>query len=190
MKLNIPGPDPLNPLAGYDIENLKAGVRNSPIVLDAEPCYLYPHQYNFSYQSDLGGRWTLRLGYVGSRTHKLFQPWTLNRARPVQGIDLTTGSVDQRRPDQRYSEVVRVLNGSRAYYDAAVAGLLVPRWKGLGLDVSYWFSKSMDLGAPYTATAAGRDAQKPRSQTEFEVHKDLKGLSDFDQPHAFLLRLT
>jgi hypothetical protein len=58
----------------------------------------------------------------------------------------------------------------------------------LTVEASYWFSKAIDLGANYTNTAAGDDAKQGRSQSETPVNEDLKGLSTFDQPHAFLAR--
>ena len=75
-----------------------------------------------------------------------------------------------------------VLNGSYAWYDAARITLVVPRWKGLSLDASYWFSKALDVGANYSDTASNRSQN--RGQSEFDSHRDLKSLSDFDQPHA------
>jgi hypothetical protein len=65
---------------------------------------------------------------------------------------------------------------------------VVPRWKGLSIDASYWFSKALDLGANYSDSASNRSQN--RSQSEFESHHDLKGLSDFDQPHSFLARAS
>lgn len=82
------------------------------------------------------------------------------------------------------------MNGSRAYFDAARASLILPNWKGLSIDSSYWFSKALDLGAAYTNTAAGDDAKQGRSQTESLVQQDLKGPSAFDQTHSFLARIA
>src|SRR5262245_65692544 len=58
------------------------------------------------------------------------------------------------------------------------------------VDASYWFSKAIDLGSSYTNTANENDSRKGRSQSEFETHRDMKGPSDFDQTHAFLLRAS
>jgi hypothetical protein len=80
------------------------------------------------------------------------------------------------------------LNGSRGYYDAARASLVLSRWRGLSMDVAYWFSKAMDLGSSYTNTAYDADSRIGRSQSEFETHKDLKARSEFDQPHSFIWR--
>ncbi len=150
----------------------------------------YAHEYNFSWQPLTSTRWSLRLGYVGSRSLKLFSMWTFNRARPVPGIPQTSETVQQRRPDQSVAEVRHLLNGSRGYFDAAKASFDMRLTRGLFLEASYWFSKAIDLGTDYTNTVSGPDAWNYRSQSEFNVQQDLKGLSQFDQPHSFLLRGT
>jgi hypothetical protein len=66
--------------------------------------------------------------------------------------------------------------------------LILPRWNGFSLDASYWFSKALDVGANYSDTASNRSQN--RGQYEFNSQRDLKSLSDFDQPHAFLARLA
>jgi hypothetical protein len=66
--------------------------------------------------------------------------------------------------------------------------VVLPSTRGLSFDVSYWFSKALDLGNDYTSTLAGVDARQGRSQSEGNVHGDLKGRSQFDQPHALLAR--
>ena len=58
------------------------------------------------------------------------------------------------------------------------------------MDASYWFSKAIDLGGSYSSTGSMQDGWRNRSQTEFDVHGDLKALSVFDQPHAALWQLN
>jgi hypothetical protein len=148
----------------------------------------YGYQYNASWEPDWRSSWKVQLGYVGSRSHKLFSMWYLNRAHAVAGIAQTTATINIRRPDPAYAEKRWVVNASRGYFDAARVSLVVPRWRGLSLDASYWFSKAIDLGSNYTNTASDNDSRLGRSQSEFETHRDMKGLSSFDQPHAFLWR--
>ena len=56
------------------------------------------------------------------------------------------------------------------------------------MDLSYWFSKAIDNGADYTSTSHDVDSFRFRSQYEYSSHKDLRGLSRFDSPHALLAR--
>ena len=127
---------------------------------------------------------------MGSRAHKLLTMWYLNRAQPVPGIPQTTATWNARRADQRIADYRLVLNGSDAYYDAARVTVVLPRRHNLSMDVSYWFSKALDLGSSYTNTAYDADSRIGRSQWEFETHKDLKARSEFDQPHAFLWHVS
>lgn len=128
------------------------------------------------------------MGYVGSRSHKLLLMWYTNRANPVPGIPQTTATVNLRRRDPQYAEIRQVLNGSIGYFDAARVSLVLPRWRNWSLNASYWFSRAMDLGSSYTNTAYYSDTQISRSQSEFDQFRDMKGRSDFDQPHALLVR--
>src|SRR5262249_33073706 len=146
----------------------------------------YSQQYNFSWDLSASTAWKLQLGYVGSRTEKLFMIWFTNRAASIPGIPQATDTIESRRANQSHFEIRRVENSSRAYYDAARVSLILPNWRGVAIDTSYWFSKSIDLGAAYTNTAAGDDAKQGRSQSEFLVSQDLKGPSSFDQTHNFL----
>jgi hypothetical protein len=127
---------------------------------------------------------------VASRSHKLLLMWYLNRAHPVPGIPQTTATINLRRPDPDFAEKRLVINGSRGYFDAARVTLIVPRWKNISVDASYWFSKALDLGSSYTNTAFDGDSRLSRSQSEYDQHRDMKAVSTFDQPHGFLIRAS
>ena len=186
IRLNVVAPDLLDPLAGLSMDALDSNSRTTVIRLAPDLVAPYSHQYNFSWIVTSSNGLFAELGYVGTRSHRLLSGWVLNRARDVPGIERTTRTVNERRPDNRYFDVRRILNGSRAYFDSAKASLGVRNWRGMTVDVSYWLSKAIDLGAHYASNATVRDAFAGRSQTEFEVHGDVKSLSDFDQPHAVL----
>ncbi len=148
----------------------------------------YAHQYNFCWECRIGADWRLQLGYVGSRAHKLIITYFLNRGREVPGVVSTVRNLNERQPNQDIFEHLLIHNGSRGYFDAGRVTLTTPNWRGLSLTASYWLSKSLDLGGSYTNTASGPDARVAVSQTEGDSHRDLKALSDFDQPHALLLQ--
>ena len=150
----------------------------------------YTHNYNFTWEFEVAKDWTVDLAYVGSRSHKILSMFFLNRARPVEGIEQITGTVNRRRPDQRYFNVLHVTNGSRGFFDAGRATLRMPRWAGLNLEASYWWSKSIDLGGSYLNTAANANRRLTESPSEFDVHGELRGVSTFDQPHAALINFS
>lgn len=177
----------LNPLAGLNLTN---NPRSTLFVVPPDLRSPYSHQYNLSWETELPRRARLTIGYVGSRTHKLFYMWHTNRAVDVPGMTSMSANINERRPDSRYFEVRRVSNMSRAYFDAARVNLTAPSWRGMTLEASYWFSKALDLGSAYTNTAAGDDSRNGTSQTQDLVQADLKGVSLFDQSHAALVRWT
>ena len=187
-KVTIPSPNLVNPLGTSPISLTQPNL----YLLDPELATPYSYQYNLSWEPNtekiLSKRVKVQLGYVGSRAHKLLVMWYLNRARPVDGIDQITKTVNLRRPNQAYSDIREIVNGSRGYFDAGRASIIFSGWKGFSTDASYWFSKAIDLGASYLNTAYDDDSRKSRSQSEFETQKDMKGLSLFDQTHAFLWR--
>ncbi|MBI3697888.1 MAG: hypothetical protein HY238_24030 [Acidobacteria bacterium] len=190
VKIVVPAPNLLNPLAGLTQAGGQPDARGNLYLLDPKLALPYSHQYNFSWEPDFSRSWKLQIGYVGSRSHKLLTMWYLNRAHAAPGIEQTTATLNQRRLDPSYADIRFVLNGSRGYYDAARVALVVPRWRGLSVDAAYWFSKAIDLGSSYTNTAYDQDSRLARSQSEFETHRDMKGLSSFDQRHAFLWRFA
>lgn len=186
IKAEAQAPNFLDPLAGADLSPTgRALVFQVPENLKAP----YSHQYNASWEAALPAKWRLQIGYVGSRTHKLFLMWHNNRARVVPGIPQTTATINERRPDSRFFELRPVQNGSRSYFDAGRVTVILPNWRRLTVDASYWFSKALDTGATYLNTAAGDDTRQGYSQSEFLVQQDLKGPSLFDQSHAALARV-
>ena len=148
----------------------------------------YSHQYSLSWEFGLSDTMNLQLGYVGSRTHKVFQAWFLNRGERPPGTPVTVRTTNVRRPNSRYNDVLRLHNASRAYFDAGRVAFVMRELKGVTIDAAYWFSKSIDLGSDYTNTMNGGDARRAVSQTSNDIHADVKSLSFFDQPHAILVR--
>ena len=188
VRLSIPAPDLVDP--GKNINLNPATARSAVYNISRDIATPYSHQYNFSWELDPVRDWHLQLGYVGSRTHKLFMSWVLNRARFVPGIPFQSSTINDRRADQSIFDELLIHNGGRAYYDAARVSLSRSAWHGLTLNASYWFSKALDVGTDYTTTASGGEARSQGGQSGVDVQKDLKGRSDFDQPHALLLQMT
>lgn len=185
VKLVILAPELTNPFNG-------SGEAPKPnlYLLDPQLATPYHYQYNTSWERGLGAGWRMQAGYTGSRAHKLPVMWYLNRAHPVAGIPQTTATINSRRPDAVLADVRWVLNGSRGYFDAGRLTVVAPNVKNVTLDAAYWFSKAMDLGADYTNTSYDADSRLSRSQSEYETHRDRKARSQFDQPHAFLARVS
>ncbi|MGH9723297.1 MAG: TonB-dependent receptor domain-containing protein [Bryobacteraceae bacterium] len=182
--IQVQNPDLLNPLRGIDLNDPNA--RAAPVVLSPDMVSPYAHQYQFSVEDRLPGRWFLRAGYAGSRSFKLLNAYVTNRAQDVPGIPLTLDTVDRRRADPRYYDVNGIVNGGIAYLDAGQVSLEGPSWRGLVWGASYTFGKAIDEGVDYASTAANRDLNRARSQSQFDSAKDKKGLSFFDSTHSTL----
>jgi hypothetical protein len=190
IRISVDVPDLVDPLKDLTEADFAPDARSGLYLISPDLVAPYSHQYNFAWQLALADGWDLELGYVGSRSHRLFLQWWLNRAELVPGVEPTSDNINDRRPDSRYFEIRNVLNGSRGYFDAAKVTLTIPHWHGLYGEASYWFSKAMDLGANYMNTAAGRDGRESVSPSGQNVQAQMRGLSDFDQPHALLWQLN
>jgi hypothetical protein len=183
----IQHPDLLDPLGGVDPSDSTA--RHSHLLLSPDLVAPYSHQYSLTFEKQLGDH-ALRLGYVGSRTFKLFGVFVLNRAQILPGVPLTSENVNERRPDPSHSEIFHIVNSGIGYLDAARAEVEKRYSAGLSWRAAYTFSKAIDLGPDYSSTAANAELASWRNQSEDESFRDLKGLSNFDSPHAFSLNIA
>ena len=186
FKIVATNPDLADPLAGRRFEDLDPDARATAFRNNPGLVSPYAQQYNFSWEPLPGRVWRLQLGYVGSRSQKLFAKWYTNRAVDVPGVPPTTGNINDRRPNQDFFDIRNIINTSRGYFDAARASLVLREWNGVTIDGSYWFSKAIDLGAGYAATGGGASSLRSRNQSEFQIHEDLRGVSAFDQKRALL----
>ncbi len=190
-KITVQDPDLANPFARYTAAELDpARARAARFDVSPDLATPYSYQYNLSWEAEVHPGWRVQVGYVGSRSHKLVEDYVLNRGRFVPGIEFTSATVDQRRPDPAINDHFYTGNFSNGYYDAGRVSLVAPRWHGAAISASYWLSKAIDLGGDYLNTGAGFGRYPAIGPTEFNVHGELKGLSNFDQPHAFLLQTS
>lgn len=188
QKVESQAPPLLNLLEGIVFDpNARATVFHYPKDLRTP----YSHEYTFSWQLPIPNSFgKLETSYIGSRTWKLLYMQYNNRATPVPGIAQTTATINQRRPDPRYFDYREIGNSARAYYDAAKITHLLNTRLGMTFETSYWFSKAIDTGASFVNIAAGDDANQGHAQTESNQTSDLRGVSNFDQKHAFLSHIT
>ena len=190
VRLVVLRPKLVDIISGEAFANVTPGSRSTLFDIADNLVEPYVHQYNFSWELALSQNMNLQLGYVGSRAHKVFQAWFLNRGERPDGVPISVATINTRRPNDRYNDVLRLHNASRAYYDAARVSFVARGLKRFTVDASYWFSKSIDLGSDYTNTMNAADARRAVSQTSNNIHSDVKSLSFFDQPHSFLLRVA
>ena len=151
----------------------------------------YAHQYNLLIEKRFSENLHFRVGYVGSRTLKLFFPFISNRAEPFEDPDLieTIGNIDERRPDHRFFSIKTIINSGMSYYDALKVGLEHRLTRGLALNVQYVFSKDLTSGYDFAATL-NREIGLENSQNNADFQADLKGPTAFDRRHAFSLNYS
>ena len=185
IKNIVNDPDLLNPLGS--IVGTPRGV-----FYEFAPDLVSPYvaQFNGQWEVSPARGWTIRTAYVGSRGVKMLTHWYFNRARWAPGQTPNTGAINEVRPNPEFLDIRRLVNGSAAWYNAGRISLNSARWRGFTMEASYWLSKAQDLGGDYTNTAYDVDSFRNGAQAEEDVHGDLRALSRFDQPHAFLARLN
>lgn len=171
--------DPFSSLPPGELQSDRRGLR----LLDPNLASPYSHLYSASLETSLPWGLTGKVGYVGSRTFKLFYDLYGNRARPLPGIPLTTRTVNDRRPDLDHFDIKTTYNMGIAYLDA-LQGSITGSRNNLSFRATYHFSKLLDTSTNVLYTGFGRSL---KSQTEFDVNRDTKGPSDFDAPHGFEL---
>src|SRR5438093_3968127 len=111
--VNVDAPDLVKPLRGLSAADLRGGGRTMRFDIDPNLATPYSYQYNLSWENEFASGWKVQLGYVGSRTHKLYTVYQLNRARPVDGISFNTATINERRPDPSQYRRFYTSNGSR-----------------------------------------------------------------------------
>ena len=177
VKVVVPLVDITNPDAGINVDDLN-DVRGLVYSLDPELTSPYSMQYNLSWEREIGGAWTLDLGYVGSRSPKLFAQWYQNRAEEIPGLVSTLGNVNERRPDASILERRRVLNGSRGYFDAAKIVLRAPRWRRFS---------ACTLGRRTNVTAAWRRSGSHAGTVDLRPPAERRQHEDVGEAPAFVL---
>ena len=173
VRLVVLQPRLVDIISGAAFANVTPGSRSTLFDIADNLVEPYSHQYSFSWEFALSRTMNLQLGYVGSRTHRVFQAWFLNRGERPEDLPVTVRTTNRRRADDRYNDVLRLHNASRAYFDAGRVSFVMRDLKGVTIDAAYWFSKSIDLGSDYTNTMNGGDARRAVSQTSYNIHSDV-----------------
>ena len=155
IRLSAQSPDILDPLGGFEVPEGNEPVRSSLNLIDPDLVVPYAQQYALQLERNLTPSTRLAAAYVGSRTWKLFQTLHSNRAGRPEGVPITTGTINDRRPDQNFFAVNTITNMGRAYFDAAQLSLDQIFNAGVSLRASYTFSKAIDTGGDFSNTAVG-----------------------------------
>jgi len=169
-------------------------------VLEVPRHFVVPNtqQWNFTVQNDLGHKWVLELGYVGTNgthlreTRDAIQSVNATPANPFTVTD-TSGTTFQITNNTFANAIARTptpgLNGYSGYQifanDAysiyhSLQATLSRRWQRGYIQAAYTFSKNID------ATSTGNTANNTAFNDESTINAS-RGISDFNRPQVFKL---
>jgi hypothetical protein len=141
-----------NPYSGHSYPAPNTFVSPSTVfAIDPTARAPYSQNWNFGIQHSLSGRYLIEVRYVGSKGTHL--PRNIEANPAVYGPGATAQNADQRRvyagcPANggpcTFSTVAELADITNSTYEAGQASLSRRFASGLGFNVSYWYSKSLD----------------------------------------------
>ena len=153
---------------------------NSLVTVDQNYDNAYVQSWNLNVQQELRSELTVMVGYFGSKGTHLRISRNLNQ--PVNGVRpfprLSDSSPEL--PGASLGNITQVESSSNSSYNALWATVNRRFSRGLQLNASYTWSKSIDynsLSSPPTVITV---------QNSYDLRGD-RGLSDFDARHRFVL---
>jgi TonB dependent receptor-like, beta-barrel len=189
-----------NPYAGRAIPAPNTFVKPSTVfALDTTMKPPYAQNWNLSVQRALWDRYLVEVRYVGAKGTHL--PRNIEANPAVFAPGATAQNADRRRlyancaPDGGpcdFSTVAMETNQLNSTYHAAQASLSRRYSAGIGLNVSYWFSKSLDyLSAMNLSGAGGKPlaGENDIAQNPFDLSAE-HGPSLFDARHRIVASAT
>jgi hypothetical protein len=139
----------------------------------------YTEQWNLHIQHGLAPNTVLEIGYAGSRTIHMMRTQDLNQPLPSAGVaNAETGfNANQRRPYKGWGTISHREQSYAASYSGLQTGLTRNFSRGLGMTVSYTWSKALD-NADFTGGIYGA---APNTANLKE-----RGRASFDATHNFV----
>jgi Carboxypeptidase regulatory-like domain/TonB dependent receptor len=185
-----------NPFQGRPYPQPNTFVRPSTVFtidVDAKPPYA--QDWNLSVQRSLTARYLVEVRYVGAKGTHL--PRNVEANPAVFGPGATAQNADRRRiyancPSDGgscdFSTIAMLRNITNSSYHAGQASISRRYADGLGFNVSYWLSKSLDhLSAMNLSGAAAKPlaGENDLAQDPFDLDAE-RGPSLFDARHRFV----
>lgn len=137
----------------------------------------YTIQYVLNIQRQLSADWAVEIGYLGSQSHHLYGFQNINQALPGP-----LNSINSRRPFPNFGVLSFVNDSFNGNYNAGSVKVTRRYSKGLSLNTSYTWAKSID-NASGTRTQ-GFDTLFPQDSSCLQCER---GLSSFDVRHRWVL---
>jgi hypothetical protein len=154
--------------------------------IEPDPKRSYLMEWNFNVEQDFGHEMSMYLGFVGSRG--VHQPFRTDEANTVQPVGSTNGHLTFPKPgtasvlNPNVGQVAAIFYNNNTYYDGLEAGFSKKMSHGLQAQVSYTYSKAIDLGS---AVLAGDPFGNSISGLFFFAPNTRRGVADFNVPNQF-----
>ena len=155
--------------------------------------YIQPHpgrsylmEWNLNVEQDLGHDLSMYLGFVGSKG--VHQPFRTDAANTVQPIGYTNGHLTFPKPgtatvlNPEVGQIAAIFYNNNTYYNGLEAGFSKRMGYGLKAQISYTYSKAIDLGS---AVVAGDPFGNSISGLFFFAPEARRGVADFNGPDEF-----
>jgi Carboxypeptidase regulatory-like domain/TonB-dependent Receptor Plug Domain len=154
--------------------------------IDPNPKRSYLMEWNLNVEQDLGHDMSMYLGFVGSKgVHQPFRTDEANTVQPIGDANghLTfpkRGTVPVLNPN--VGQIAALFYNNNTYYDGLEAGFTKRMGHGLQAQVSYTYSKAIDLGS---AVLAGDPFGNSISGLFFFAPQTRRAVADFNVPNQF-----
>jgi hypothetical protein len=130
------------------------------IGLDWRPGYM--HQFNLTYQRQLGEDLVVSAGYVGSRGRNLTTLKEHNLAVFIPGAS-TPQNIQARRPDRNFTNVILSVPGSWSDYDSLQVTAMKRYTSNYTVQLTYTLGRTFDDGGVNEAGSSVQDPNNPRA---------------------------
>jgi hypothetical protein len=154
--------------------------------IEPDPKRSYLMEWNLNVEQDLGHDLSLYVGFVGSRG--VHQPFRTDEANTVQPIGTTNGHLTFPKPgtasvlNPNVGQIAAIFYNNNTYYDGLEAGFTKRLSHGLQAQVSYTYSKAIDLGS---AVLAGDPFGNSIGGLFYFAPQTRRGVADFNVPNQF-----
>jgi hypothetical protein len=154
--------------------------------IQPNPGRSYLMEWNLNVEQDFGHSMSMYLGFVGSKG--VHQPFRTDEVNTVQPFGVINGQLTFPKPgtapvlNPNVGQIAAIFYNNNTYYDGLQAGFKKQLSHGLQAQVSYTFSKAVDLGS---AILAGDPFGNSISGLFFFAPNTRKGVADFNVPNEF-----
>ena len=148
----------------------------------------YLMEWNLNVEQDFGHNLSMYLGFVGSKG--VHQPFRTDEANTVQPIGLINNQLTFPKPgtapvlNPNVGQIAAIFYNNNTYYDGLQASFTKKMSHGLQAQVSYTYSKAIDLGS---AVLAGDPFGNSISGLFYFAPSTRRGVADFNVPNEFTL---